>query len=95
MYLRRGVVEGSKASIVEGLVKFKFKKTEPGLWYSLQADEAEDKTFMASVRQKAIEDSHKKAELLEEQKAKEKRELERFALREQMKVCIILLWVKN
>ena len=48
----------------------------------------EDKKFMAAARQKAVEDSHKKAEMLAEQKAKEKREQERFAIREQMKVCL-------
>lgn len=56
----------------------------------MQAAEVGDKKFMAAARQKAVEDSHKRAELLAEQKAKEKREQERFALREQMKVRFLL-----
>ncbi|CAB4019610.1 Hypothetical predicted protein [Paramuricea clavata] len=86
IYLKENINESaSKATIAGGLVKFKFEKSEHELWNSLQAAEVEDKKFMAAARQKAVEDSHKKAELLAEQKAKEKREQERFALREQMK----------
>lgn len=87
VYLKEHVNESaSKATVVGGLVKFKIEKSEHELWNRLQAAEVEDKKFMAAARQKAIEDSHKRAELLTEQKAKEKREQERFALREQMKV---------
>ena len=91
-YLKESINESaSKATIASGLVKFKFEKSEHELWNSLQAAEVEDKKFMAAARQKAVEDSHKKAELLAEQKAKEKREQERFALREQMKVSLFVL----
>lgn len=87
IYLKESINErASKATISRGLVKFKFEKSEHGLWNSLQVSGVEDKKFMAAARQKAVEDSHKKAEILAEQKAKEKRERERFALREQMKV---------
>ncbi|XP_028411189.1 dynein assembly factor 4, axonemal-like [Dendronephthya gigantea] len=86
VYLKENINESaSKATISSGLAKFKYEKCEHGLWNSLQASGVEDKKFMAAARQKAVEDSHKKAELLAEQKAKEKREQERFALREQMK----------
>ena len=67
-------------------MKFEYEKCQPELWKTLQAAEVEDKKFMVSARQKAIEDSHKTAEALAKEKAKEKREQERFALREQMKV---------
>ena len=87
VYLKEVVNENSsKATISGGLVKFKFEKSEHELWNSLQAPEVEDKKFMAAARQKAVEDSHKKAQQLAEEKANEKREQERFALREQMKV---------
>ena len=86
VYLKEKINEStSKATIADGLAKFKFEKSVCELWNSLQAAEVEDKKFMAAARQKAVEDSHKKAEELAEKKAKEKREQERFALREQMK----------
>lgn len=87
VYLKESVCEStSKATIDGGLVKFKFEKVAHELWHSLQAPEVEDKKFMVAARHKAVENSHKRAELQAEQKAKEKREQERFALREQMKV---------
>ena len=87
VYLKEKINEsGSKATIADGVAKFKFEKTDDELWNNLQAAEVEDKKFMAAARQKAVEDSHKRAEQLAEKKAKEKREQERFALREQMKV---------
>ena len=96
VYLRETVDENaSKAKVSSGLVKFEYEKCVSELWTTLQADEVKDKKFMASARLKAIEDSHKKAKKLAEQRAKEKREQERFALREQMKVLsnpTLYLW---
>ena len=94
VYLKERINEsGSKATIADGVAKFKFEKTDDELWNNLQAAEVEDKKFMAAARQKAVEDSHKRAEQLAEKKAKEKREQERFALREQMKVMKVAPWV--
>ena len=76
----------SKATFGNGVIKFQLVKKNPIQWNQLLAAESEDKDFMKIKREEAINKAHERAEKEKELKAKEKREQEKLALREQMKV---------
>ena len=76
----------SKATFGNGFIKFQLVKKNPIQLNQLLAAESEDKDFMKIKREEAINKAHERAEKEKELKAKEKREQEKLALREQMKV---------
>lgn len=76
----------SKATFGNGVIKFQLVKKNPGQWNHLQAAESEDKEFMKRKREEAISKAHERAEKESQRKAAEKRDQEKIALREQMKV---------
>ena len=76
----------SKATFGNGMIKFQLVKKNPVQWNHLQAAESEDKEFMKRKREEAIGKAHERAEKESACKAAERREQEKIALREQMKV---------
>ena len=78
--------EKCTAKIGNGVVNFLLAKEEPGLWGRLVSMESEDKEFMSARRAEAIEHVQKAAAKLDEERAKKKREEERFAIKEEMKL---------
>ena len=80
------VEEQCSAKVGNGVIEFRLIKKEPGLWGRLSSAASEDKDFMVDRRAEAVEYVHKKATELAEQKAKKKREEERYAIKQQMKL---------
>lgn len=76
----------SKATFGNGIIKFQLVKKNAIQWHHLQAAESEDKEFMKRKREEAISKAHQRAERESAHKTVEKREQEKIALREQMKV---------
>ena len=68
------------------MIKFQLVKKNPVQWNVLQVAESLDKEFMKRKRDEAIRKAHERAEKEHACKAAEKREQEKIALREQMKV---------
>ena len=80
-----------KATVGSGVVLFQLDKKQAVLWNQLQATEAQDKEFMKRKREEAVQRAHTKAQEEKERRAKEKREDDRHAVREQMRVCAMLI----
>ena len=80
------VEEQCTAKVGNGVIDFRLIKMEPRLWGRLSSAESEDRKFMVDRRVEAVEYAHKKATELAEQKAKKKREEERYAVKQQMKL---------
>ncbi|XP_062512822.1 dynein axonemal assembly factor 4-like [Corticium candelabrum] len=84
--LCEAVNEGKcSATISNGFVNFKLEKQEERVWTRLSHPNSDDKAWMQKEREAALVHAHKRSD--EETKAKvvEKREAERFAIRQQMK----------
>ncbi|XP_031558123.1 dynein assembly factor 4, axonemal-like [Actinia tenebrosa] len=75
-----------KATVGNGAVVFSLIKKEAGIWSSLQAPQAEDKEFKKRKRDEAIQMAHERALEIARIKENEKREQERYALKQQMKI---------
>ncbi len=74
------------AKIGNGAIEFRLIKKEPKVWGRLVSAESEDKAFMVEKRAEAIDHAHKSAAEMAEEKAKKKREEERYAVKQQMKL---------
>lgn len=88
VYLHAAVVEDQcTVKLGNGIIEFRLIKKELGLWGSLICKEtAEDKNVLAEKRTEAMEVVKKVAVEETEARAKKKREEERFAIREQMRL---------
>lgn len=78
--------EKCTAKVGNGVVNFLLSKEEHGLWGRLGSEASEDKEVMSVKRAEAIEHVQKTAAKLDEEKAKKKREEERFAIKQEMKL---------
>lgn len=78
--------EKCTAKIGNGVVSFQLAKEEHGLWGRLVSEESENKEVMSLKRAEAIQHVQKTAAKLDEEKAKKKREEERFAIKQEMKL---------
>ncbi|XP_071964724.1 dynein axonemal assembly factor 4-like [Antedon mediterranea] len=74
------------AQIGEGTIVFNLVKQQPGIWTRLTSLESGDKELMKSKRQLAVEAAHKKAEEEKKMAAIKKREADKYALKEQMRL---------
>lgn len=81
-------VDSNKGSVQvgNGAVTFKLYKKEPALWNSLQHPDAENKDFMRSKREEAQEEVRMRLEEQSKQLAETKREHEKLAINEMMKL---------
>lgn len=75
-----------KATVGNGAVVFSLIKKEAGIWSNLQAPQVEDKEFMKRKRDEAIQMAHERAVEEARIKENEKREQERYALKQQMEI---------
>jgi hypothetical protein len=73
-----------KATVGNGAVVFSLIKKEAGMWNILQAFEAEEKEFMKRKRDEAIQMAHERVIEQGKMRETEKREKERYALRQKM-----------
>lgn len=78
--------EKCTAKVGNGVVNFVLAKEEHVLWGRLASEESENKDAMSVKRAEAIEHAQKMAAKLDEDKAKKKREEERFAVKQEMKL---------
>lgn len=78
--------EKCTAKIGNGVVNFNLSKEEHGFWGRLVSEESENKEAMSVRRAEAIEHVQKTAAKLDEEKAKKKREEERFSIKQEMKL---------
>ncbi|XP_022097392.1 dynein assembly factor 4, axonemal-like [Acanthaster planci] len=81
-------VDDSKgtAQVGDGTITFSLQKRQPGLWNRLISPNSDDKELMKSKRQAAIDAAHRKAQQEKQQQQEEKRERDRTALKEQMRL---------
>ena len=80
------VEEQCTVRIGNGAVHFRLVKLKPGVWGRLASEESGDKDAMVDKRTEAVERAHKMAEETRVQKAKQRREEEQFAIKQQMKL---------
>ncbi|XP_022331468.2 dynein axonemal assembly factor 4-like [Crassostrea virginica] len=76
----------STAQIGNGAVVFKLQKKEPQLWNQLHHDSSNDKEFTRQKREEAIAQNQERAQLSAKEKAEKKRENEKYAMNEMMKL---------
>ncbi len=78
--------ERCTAKVGNGVIEFVLMKEEEGIWGRLESQESENKEFMSAKRAEAVEHAEKAAANLAKENAKKKREEERFAIRQEMKL---------
>lgn len=76
----------SKAQVGNGAVTFSLQKKEPEIWSQLQADYKDDKNKTKEIREEAIKRNQEQAEEDRKTKAENKRNEEKYALTEMMKL---------
>ncbi|XP_048734697.1 dynein axonemal assembly factor 4-like [Ostrea edulis] len=76
----------STAQIGNGAVVFKLQKKEPQLWNHLHHDKSDDKEFTKRMREEAVTRNQERAEVSAKEKAEKKKENEKYAMNEMMKL---------
>ncbi len=87
VHLFAPVLEGKcTAKVGNGVIEFILTKQEEKLWKGLVSKESADKDTMIGKRTEAIEHAHKMAAKVAEAKAKQVREEQTFAIKQEMKL---------
>ncbi|CAH1800547.1 unnamed protein product [Owenia fusiformis] len=78
--------DSSSAKIGNGMVVFKLTKKSPEIWPELQTNEIENKEALKAKRATAITYAQERSERKEKERAEQKRQDDKYALKEAMKL---------